>query len=591
MTETGCKHEKELIVTDSKQSNLVRSNTSVTSMKALSLIIIIFIYVFAGGPLLLAQTSSDAGDLEQLKSVVRSQQQLLEQQQAQIQALQLALAEQKQILAGIVQQRTEGAKRLPAVTAPNADEHLSAEMRTQTPQGQAVPAGQQPSPVEQEQVEEELQRGPEIADVTPTTPALQLGPAKIRLIGYPALTTVWRSTNNGGNVATNFNNISFNNTVPGTTSEFRLSSQNTRLAIRVDADLKSSHTAGYFEMDFVGAPVGGNLVAQSGYPFRIRQAWFDFKRSKWEMTGGQLWSLMTPNKEDILPWPGDVAVTQVIDLNFVPGLVFGRYPQFRLVYRPSQKAAFGFSFENPEQQVSNSVVFPSALSNTLGTQYNTATSGLNVPNMTPDFVLKGSFDNKLPGDRAIHFDVGTVMRSFRSWDGSSASGKDYAFGWGVGANSNVEVKKGVRWVLDGFVSDGAGRYIGGLAPDVIVRANGDISPIHSYSWVSGFEIAPNKATGLYFYSSGLYAQKNATLNSDGTCCVGFGYPGANNAADRLIEEATGGYSRVVWKYENLGSVQWGLQYAHAWVYPWVAGNGPNLAHTNIVFGQVRYNLP
>jgi hypothetical protein len=560
-------------------------------MNALSLIIIFFIYVFAGGPLLPAQTSSDTGDLERLKSVVGSQQQLLEQQQAQIQALQLALAEQKQILAGIVQQRTEGAKQLPAVTEPNADVHLSAEMRTQTPQSQAFLAVQQPSPVEQEQVEAELQRGPEIADVTPTTPALQLGPAKIRLIGYPALTTVWRSTNNGGNVATNFNNIPFNNTVPGTTSEFRLSAQSTRLAIRVDADLKSSYTAGYFEMDFVGAPVGGNLVTQSGYPFRIRQAWFDFKRDKWEITGGQLWSLMTPNKEDILPWPGDVAVTQVIDLNFVPGLVFSRYPQFRLVYHRSQKAAFGFSLENPEQQVSNSVVFPSALSSTLGTQYNTGTSGLNVPNMTPDFVIKGSFDNRLPGDRAIHFDVGTVMRSFRSWDGSSASGKDYAFGWGVGANSNVEVKKGVRWVLDGFASDGAGRYIGGLAPDVIVRANGDISPIHSYSWVSGFEIAPNKTTGLYFYSSGLYAQKNATLNSNGTCCVGFGYPGASNAADRLIEEATGGYSRVVWKYENLGSVQWGLQYAHAWVYPWAAGNGPNSAHANIVFGQVRYNLP
>ena len=50
----------------------------------------------------------------------------------------------------------------------------------------------QPSPVsselpsltpEQEQTEQELQRGPEIADVTPTTPALKLGPAKIRLIG------------------------------------------------------------------------------------------------------------------------------------------------------------------------------------------------------------------------------------------------------------------------------------------------------------------------------------------------------------------------------------------------------------------------
>ena len=531
-----------------------------------------------------AQTSTGTAELEKLKLVVGQQQRALEQQQAQILALQSALAEQKNMLVSVMG-RTGDRTMVPSVNR-EADNDLQG-------QNEPPPVSSEPQALtpEQAQVEEELQRGPEIADVTPTTPALQLGPAKIRLIGYPALTTLWRSSNNGGNVATNFNNIPYDNTVPGTTSEFRLSPQSTRLALRVDADLKTSQAAGYFEMDFVGAPVGGNLVTQSGYPFRIRQAWLDWRKSKWEMTAGQLWSLMTPNKEDILPWPGDIAAPQVIDLNFVAGFVVGRYPQFRLVYRPSEKMAFGFSVENPEQQVSNSVVFPSALSNTLTTQYNTGGSGLNVPNMTPDFVLKGSFDNKIAGGRGIHFDVGTVMRTFRSWDGSGASGKDHAFGWGVGTNFNVEVKKGVRWVLDGFASDGAGRYIGGLAPDVIVRADGSISPIHSYSWVSGFEIAPNKLTGLYFYYSGLYAQKNAALNSDGTCCVGFGFPGASTAADRLIEEATGGYSRVLWKYENLGSVQWGLQYAYVWVYPWVAGNGPNSAHANMVFSQLRYNLP
>jgi hypothetical protein len=541
--------------------------------------------LFAGCLLATAQTSSSTTEIEKLELIVAQQQRALEQQQTQILALQSALAEQQKILGNVVQGRTSGVTMVPAT-----DRKATGDLQAQSAQLPA-PIEQQPLTPEQEQVEQELQRGPEIADVTPTTPALKLGPAKIRLMGYPALTTVWRSTNNGGNVATNFNNIPYANTVPGTTSELRLSPQNTRLALRVDADLKSSYAAGYFEMDFVGAPVGGNLVTQSGYPFRIRQAWFDWRKGKWEITGGQLWSLMTPNKEDILPWPGDVAVTQVLDLNFVPGIVVGRYPQFRSVYRPSQKMAFGFSIENPEQQVSNSVVFPSALSNTLTTQYNAGSSGLNVPNMTPDFVLKGSFDNNLAGDRAIHFDIGTVMRTFRSWDGNSAADKDYAFGWGVGANFNVEVKKGVRWVLDGFAGDGAGRYIGGLAPDVIVRANGSISPIRSYSWVSGFEFAPNKATGLYLYYSGLYAQKNATLNSDGTCCVGFGFPGASTAADRVIEEATGGYSRVIWKYENLGSVQWGLQYAHVWVYPWVAGNGPNSARANMVFTQLRYNLP
>jgi hypothetical protein len=536
-----------------------------------------------------SQTSSD--ETEELRKLVEQMRVQMDKMQAEIDQLKGTKPETatSQPESAPTLQPAEpvvnGASRVPAVYR-KADNKLQA-------QGQPSPVSSEPPPLppEQEQTEQELQRGPEIADVTPTTPALKLGPAKIRLIGYPALTSVWRSTNNGGNVATNFNNIPFDNTVPGTTSEFRLSPQNTRLALRVDADLKSSYAAGYFEMDFVGAPVGGNLVTQSGYPFRIRQAWFDWRKGKWEMTGGQLWTLMTPNKEGILPWPGDVAVTQVLDLNFVAGLVVGRYPQFRLVYRPSQKIALGFSVENPEQQVNTSVVFPNALNNTLSTQFNTGTSGLNVPNMTPDFVLKGSFDNKLAGDRGIHFDVGTVLRTFRSWDGSSASGKDYAFGWGLGANFNVEVKKGVRWVLDGFASDGAGRYIGGLAPDVIVKADGSISPIHSYSWVSGVEIAPNKATGLYFYYSGLYAQKNVTLNSDGTCCVGFGFPGASTAADRLIEELTGGYSRVVWKHEGLGSVQWGLQYAYVWLYPWVAGNGPNSAHSNMVFSQLRYNLP
>ena len=211
--------------------------------------------------------------------------------------------------------------------------------------------------------------------------------------------------------------------------------------------------------------------------------------------------------------------------------------------------------------------------------------------MTPDFVFKGSFDGELSGDRAVHFDVGTVMRVFRSWKGTLVSDTDHAFGWGVGANFTIDVVRGVRLVLDGFASDGGGRYIGGLAPDVAVNASGHILPIRSYSWVSGFEFAPSKTTGLYAYYSGLYAEKKATLNTDGTCCVGFGYPGANSNADRIISQATAGYSRVLWRHENIGSMQWGAQYAYVWLYPWVANSGANLAHAHMLFTQVRFNLP
>jgi hypothetical protein len=125
---------------------------------------------------------------------------------------------------------------------------------------------------------------------------------------------------------------------------------------------------------------------------------------------------------------------------------------------------------------------------------------------------------------------------------------------------------------------------------VIVRANGNISPIKSYSWLSGFEIAPNKLTGFYVYYSGLYGQKNVALDTNGNF-IGWGYPGASNVAYRYIQEFTPGVSRTFWRHENLGSVQLGIQYAYLFLHPWAAGTGPSAAHSSMVLGQVRYNLP
>ena len=72
---------------------------------------------------------------------------------------------------------------------------------------------------------------------------------------------------------------------------------------------------------------------------------------------------------------------------------------------------------------------------------------------------------------------------------------------------------------------------------MIVRANGTISPIKAYSWVSGFEIAPNKMTGFYAYYSGLYGEKNQAIDTTGSY-IGWGYSGASNGADRYVQEFT-----------------------------------------------------
>jgi hypothetical protein len=530
--------------------------------------------------------SAAPSELEQLKSLVSAQQKLLERQQAEIDALQKAIAEQKEMLSSALRKDTSGAA---AKAAAGGDDKAKQAAGSQAENRPSPSESQHLSP-QQMQVEEELQRGPEIAEVTPDTPALKLGPANIRLIGYPALTGIYRSTNSGGNVGTSFANIPYDNTVEGNTSEFRLSAQSTRLGLRADADLGRGQAAGYFEMDFAGSVPGNVAVTSTSYGFRLRQAWLDYAADKWEVTGGQLFTLMTPVRKDILPWPGDVAVTQVIDTNYVAGLVWGRFPQLRVVYHASPAASFGFSIENPEQQVGNGVVFPAALAPTLNEQYNTGDNGLAVPNALPDFVFKASFDGN-PGGHAAHLDLGSVFRVFRNYaPASGVSGHNTAEGFGVNANLNFDIVKNVRFVLNGFYGDGAGRYLGGLVPDVIVRADGSIAPITAYSWVSGFEVAPTKATGLYLYYSGVYADRKTAVDLDGSL-IGFGYPGASNVADRVIDEATAGFSWVLWKYENLGSLQLGFQYAYVRVRPWSAAGGPDRAQTQMVLSQLRYNLP
>ncbi|PWT71611.1 MAG: hypothetical protein C5B46_07930, partial [Proteobacteria bacterium] len=178
-----------------------------------------------------AQESSKF-ELDQLRAQV-------EKQQARVEALESVLAAQQQLLIKIVSANREQAMLIPPVDSSiaNLKDAVYEEQTQQNTRPQREPRTQLP---ETKKVEDELQRGPEIANITPTTPALSLGPAKLRFIGYAALSNVYRSTNAGGNVATGFGSLPFDSTVAGNTSQFRFSAQNSRLALRADADLKSS---------------------------------------------------------------------------------------------------------------------------------------------------------------------------------------------------------------------------------------------------------------------------------------------------------------------------------------------------------------
>src|SRR5271165_4680085 len=159
-------------------------------MKSLVSCLLVSVLLPATSLSVLAQSSPATTDIEQLKSLVGAQQKALEQQQAQIEKLQSALAEQQQMLIGVVQNSNSNPRLMPAVD--RTADLRAGDYNSQTPQDaqtQPAPPAEELTLEQQEEQQGELERGPEIADPKPDTPALNLGPAKLRVLGYPSMTT------------------------------------------------------------------------------------------------------------------------------------------------------------------------------------------------------------------------------------------------------------------------------------------------------------------------------------------------------------------------------------------------------------------
>ena len=422
-------------------------------------------------------------------------------------------------------------------------------------------------------------------------PSLEVGPARLRVGGYLGLTGFYRSTNAGGGVSTPFGTIPYDDTVQGHVSESRLSAQSSRLSVRVDASFpepttRFSKLSGDFEMDFAGATPGTVAVTSSSVGMRLRQAFGEVVyRERFQLAVGQAFSLMTPVKDQLSIWPSAFDLTHAVDTNYVAGLVWTRSPQVRFTWRPSTRFNWAVSAENPEQQVGRvAVTFPSCCGDDLAAQYNTGTDELKVPNLMPDLATRVAFN----AGQAFHLDVGGVVRAFRHtlnpYDRDSST-----VGGGVGVNLGVRPIPTARLVLQTSYGSGLGRYIGGLVPDVIVRADGSIAPIRSASWVGGLEVQAGKSTAIGGYYSGVYAQDTIALDTDGRF-IGFGYPGSPDSHNRTIREATGVFAWQVVKSDR-GSVQVNVQTSWLTRTPWSRPTGSSSANAFLFFTQIRYNLP
>jgi len=521
-------------------------------------------------------------ELQDLRSLVQSQMQELEAQRAALRAQQLKMDALEETLRGKAELPAATAPaEVSAVVAPTVNTTIARPANPANPAA-APSAGPVGNPQDAQSAESPLQ--------------LRIGSAYLTPVGFMDFTSVWRSHVGGSGIGTNFAGIPYGNVFQNNLTEFRLSMQNSRIGFRVDAMVKGAHVIGYMESDFLGNNANNVAVSSNSNTLRSRLYWVDVVKDKWEVLGGQTWSLITPGRSGISPLPGNLTFTQNIDVNYQLGLVWGRIPEFRVVYHPTSKAAFAVALDSPEQYMGGSagggtITLPAALSALGGTQLNNQNSGLNVPNVAPDVIAKLAFD---PSSK-FHVEVGGVERQFKIWNPSppptgAAISKT---GGGGFVNLNFQLFQGFRLLTNNFWSDGGGRYIFGQVPDLILRPNGDISPIKTGSTVSGFEYT-HKNTMLYAYYRGVYVERNSVPDPSSSTApiVGYGFAGSPASQNRAVHEDTFGFNQTLWKDAKYGGLTFMGQYSYLDRRPWaVASGAPKLAHLNMVFLNLRYTLP
>jgi hypothetical protein len=462
------------------------------------------------------------------------------------------------------------------------------------PQASSAPASSSSNPCD----------APPDGNAVPTY--LRLGSVCIQPIGFMDLTAVWRDKAAGSGIGSSFGSVPYNNAATAKNSEFHFSPQNSRIGFRIDGDWKGTHFIGYNEFDFLGTSGSSSLAVTNGaFVPRIRLYWVDARKGKVEFLAGQSWSMFTPNRVGISALPGDLFYSQVMDVNYMAGLTWTRQPGMRVLYHPTDKITFGFSAENPNQYIGGSagggsITFPSALTALGGTQFDnaanisTAAGVLAEPQVAPDFIAKMAID---PSSR-FHFEVGGIQRTFKDWNpntGSALGAGQYstAIGGGVLVGANAEIFKGFRLITTNSWGDGIGRYLFGQAPDLMIRSNGSISPMHSGGTVDGFEATVGNFL-IFGYYGGIYIARDVALDANGTSLIGYGYTGSANSQNRSIQEITFGYNETIWRSPRYGAINLIGQYEYLLREPWFSTAtqaGGTQTHDSTIYFDVRYTLP
>ncbi|MHA6203058.1 hypothetical protein ACXU4B_01375 [Dyella soli] len=396
----------------------------------------------------------------------------------------------------------------------------------------------------------------------------------ITLGGFLAAESIYRSAQEGADIASNYSAIPYKNVQTQHMAEFRLSARQSRLSALAQGDVNpTTHLAGYIEMDFLGGAQTANSNESNSFNPRIRNVYLtsDWDTSGLHLLAGQNWSLLTLNSKGIMPRT-ELTPPQ-IDAQYLPGFTWARQAQIRLVKDWDKKYWLGISIENPQTTFYSSPnqakapVQQQAYNITAGSGFDSANT-LSL-NHIPDVIVKFAAD---PGYG--HYEVFGLARSFYNRY-NNTNHDTWGGGWGLGAVLPL-IDKTLDWQISGMSGKGIGRYGSAQMADVTFSPNGNLAPIKENMILTGLTWHANPDVDVYLFGGRESdSKKDFQAYNGGIVQLGYGNPAYNNSGCDTAGAAAAtcvGNAKDIWQgtagfwwkfYQGkFGRMQFGAQYSH-----------------------------
>jgi hypothetical protein len=419
----------------------------------------------------------------------------------------------------------------------------------------------------------------------------------LTLGGFLAAESIYRTHNEGADIASNWNAIPYKNSSVGHTSEGRFSARQSRVSMLAQGDVSpDTHLAGYIEADFLGGAQTANQNESNSFNPRERNVYMtvDWDKPGLHLLAGQNWSLLTLNSKGIVP--RNEAAPPQIDAQYLPGFAWARQTQIRLVKDFNKQYWLGISLENPQTTFyasPNQAKAPvtSIYNTTAGSGYDSANT-LSL-NHIPDVIVKFAAD---PGFG--HYEIFGLGRAFynRYNSGSGNSNHNvYGGGFGVGMLLPV-IDKVLDFQFTGMQGRGIGRYGSAQLPDVTFKPNGEIAPIKENMLLAGLTWHASPDLDIYGFG-GREREEKQDFTYNGVA-LGYGNKAYNNAGCDIEGGTCVGNTKQIWNgtlgfwwkfYQGkFGKAQFGAQYSHTVRTAFDGVGGSPEAKEDMVFTSFRY---